>query len=291
MSIKNWDTVKTAFVVAQYKTVSTAAKKLGLHRATVIRHIDALEDELDCKLFHRHQKGYAPTDIGKQLLLSASIAEEQFSYLRSVATNKDELTGELIVTSLDFLAPFVLPAISAITSINPKLKARYLSKESLLELEKGDAHIAFRTGEKPDHPDYLVVPFKNLEIGLYATRKYVEKYGQVKSIEDFRKHQFIVPDSENLNPPPARWLKSKVAASNIVLKSNNLAVTTHSILAGLGIGLMLKHEASNHKTLVQIFKSQANWSISNWIVTHRDLHSTPKVQAFLKAIRATAAQY
>ena len=41
-----WNEVRTAFAVARLGTVSAAAQELGLHRATVIRHIDALEESL-----------------------------------------------------------------------------------------------------------------------------------------------------------------------------------------------------------------------------------------------------
>ena len=42
----NWDEIRTAFQVARKGTVSGAAEQLGVHHATVIRHIDALEQRL-----------------------------------------------------------------------------------------------------------------------------------------------------------------------------------------------------------------------------------------------------
>ena len=47
----NWDEIRTAFQVARLGTVSGAADVLGVHHATVIRHIDALEGRLGVKLF------------------------------------------------------------------------------------------------------------------------------------------------------------------------------------------------------------------------------------------------
>ena len=43
MSIEAWDEIRTAYHVARAGTVSGAAAELGVHHATVIRHIDALE--------------------------------------------------------------------------------------------------------------------------------------------------------------------------------------------------------------------------------------------------------
>ena len=57
--MENWDEVRTAYHVAHEGTVSGAAAALGVHHATVIRHIDALEARLGTKLFQRHARGYA----------------------------------------------------------------------------------------------------------------------------------------------------------------------------------------------------------------------------------------
>ncbi len=68
MAISTWDEIRTAFHVARVGTVSGAADALGVHHATVIRHIDALEGQLGVKLFQRHARGYTSTEAGNDLL-------------------------------------------------------------------------------------------------------------------------------------------------------------------------------------------------------------------------------
>ena len=65
--MENWDEVKTAYQVARMGTVSGAADVLGVHHATVIRHVDALEQRLGVKLFQRHARGYTATEPGMDL--------------------------------------------------------------------------------------------------------------------------------------------------------------------------------------------------------------------------------
>ena len=81
--MENWDEIRTAFQVARLGTVSGAAEVLGVHHATVIRHIDALEKRLGVKLFQRHARGYTPTESGRDLLAVAQTTEEQFAHLVS----------------------------------------------------------------------------------------------------------------------------------------------------------------------------------------------------------------
>ena len=74
--MENWDEVRTAFQVARMGTVSGAAEVLGVHHATVIRHIDAIEARLGVKLFQRHARGYTPTEAGQDLLRVAQTTDE-----------------------------------------------------------------------------------------------------------------------------------------------------------------------------------------------------------------------
>ena len=49
--MESWDEIKTAYHVARIGTVSGAAEALGVHHATVIRHVDSIEARLGVKLF------------------------------------------------------------------------------------------------------------------------------------------------------------------------------------------------------------------------------------------------
>ena len=79
--MSDWDEYRTAYHVARLGTLSGAASSLGIHHATVMRHIDLLEAELGCPLFRRHARGYSMTDAGRDLL--ASVGEADAGLLRA----------------------------------------------------------------------------------------------------------------------------------------------------------------------------------------------------------------
>ena len=114
MAIGNWDEIRTAFHVARLGTVSAAAEALGVHHATVIRHIDALEARLGAKLFQRHARGYTATDAGRELLSVAQVADERFSQMAArIGGARDDISGDLIVTSLPGLSNLWMILIKA----------------------------------------------------------------------------------------------------------------------------------------------------------------------------------
>ena len=65
--MEKWTEFKTAYKLAKFGTLSATAKDLGIHRSTVMRQIDVLEESLGVKLFQRNDKGYLPTEAGLEV--------------------------------------------------------------------------------------------------------------------------------------------------------------------------------------------------------------------------------
>lgn len=68
MNNLNWNGFRIFLAVAESGSLTAAAKILGSNQPTVGRQIDALEGELETKLFQRSVKGLALTDEGHELL-------------------------------------------------------------------------------------------------------------------------------------------------------------------------------------------------------------------------------
>lgn len=290
--MKNWDELRTAYEVAKQGTLTAAAEALSIHRATVLRHIDNLEDELGAKLFQRHGRGYTPTELGKDLLQVTSIAEAEFNQLKARAKGYDELHGEFIVTSLEEVAPVFFPLLARFQQQHPKLEIRYITGTDLFKLEYGQAHVAIRSGEKPNHPDYVVKAFQPMYTGLFAHRDYVKNHGKPQSSEDFIAHQFVMisQDSGFSRAVINQWLTPRVPAGNIKLQSNSHRVCDEAIKAGMGIGVMFRTVAEQHADLIEVYPPQADWHIDNWLVTHGDLHRSEKIQRFLRLLKNLTTQ-
>ncbi|WP_170328356.1 LysR family transcriptional regulator [Ruegeria arenilitoris] len=282
----NWDEVRTAYQVARMGTVSGAAEVLGVHHATVIRHIDAIEARLGTKLFQRHARGYTPTEAGNDLLRVAQATEDQFNQLVGRMKGRgDDVSGELVVTSLSSLAPLVVPVLSEFQRLHPGLIVRYLTGDRLFRLEYGEAHVAIRAGSAPDQPDNVVQPFVTQEIGLFASKGYVKRHGKPAGVEDFANHYFVSTDDENSRAPFSRWLRATVPAENITFRCTNNFCIREAVLSGAGIGFMARWEASRDPDLIEVIDPLREWFGNLWLVTHVDLHRTTKVQSFLTYLK------
>jgi DNA-binding transcriptional LysR family regulator len=58
----SWDVYRSFAAVLREGSLSGAARALGMTQPSIARHIDALEQAIDGKLFVRSQRGLSPTD-------------------------------------------------------------------------------------------------------------------------------------------------------------------------------------------------------------------------------------
>jgi len=286
----NWDEIRTAFQVARMGTVSGAADVLGVHHATVIRHIDALEGKLGVKLFQRHARGYTPTEAGQDLLRVAKTTDDQFNQLEGrIKGGGEGVAGELVITALESMAPLMAPIVADFQREYPEVIVRFRAGARLFRLEYGEAHVALRAGPQPQEPDNVVQSLGQLAVGLFASTSYIETYGRPEGESDLSGHRFVGPDDDRVRAPFAEWMKATVSAEQIAFRTNDAFTSEQAVIAGAGIGFLPLWAAHKHPDLHEVLPAREEWNGQLWLVTHVDLHRTTKVQAFVKFLKERAA--
>lgn len=282
----NWDEIRTALHVAREGTVSGAAARLGVHHATVIRHVDALEARLGVKLFQRHARGYTPTEAGADLMRVGQTTEEQFTHLESRLKGRgDDVSGELIVTTISSVAALAARVLVDLQLRHPGLTVRLETGERLFRMEYGEAHVALRAGRKPDHPDNVVQPLMSLDHTLYAADSYVHRHGLPNGLDDFAGHMFVGPVPAAVRAPFHRWMAETILPDQFALRASDDAALEEAVIQGAGIGFLRTTVGDRTPGLTRVCPPQANWAAPLWLVTHVDLHRTAKVQAALHHLK------
>ncbi len=282
----NWDEIRTAYQVARKGTVSGAAEALGVHHATVIRHIDALEQRLGVKLFQRHARGYTATEAGQDLLQVAQATDDQFTQLAGRIKGQGEgVSGDLVVTSLGMASSYLTPILVAFQDAHPEVRMRYRTGERVFRLEYGEAHVAIRAGTMPQEPDNVVQPFMQQHMSLVAADAYIAKHGLPKDEADLKNHRFVTHDSDNSKAPFTKWLRQIVPEDCFTYRATDNRNMREAIAAGAGIGFVMAQDLRDDPTLTEVIPRHDEWAAPLWIVTHVDLHRTTKVQTFLKFLK------
>lgn len=290
--MENWDEIRTAYQVARMGTVSGAAEAMGVHHATVIRHIDALEKRLGAKLFQRHARGYTATEAGRDLLVVAQTTEEQFGQLASrIKGQGEQVAGELVVTSISGLTALLAPVFASFQDHYPAVMIRYLTDRRLFRLDYGEAHVAIRAGNAPQEPDNVVMPFGRMRAALYASKAYIEANGMPKNEAELAQHRFVYNETTGNRAPFYKWMTDRVPHDRLTFRVSLPEDSLTAIQAGLGLGFVAVYEANRQADLVQVMAPIPEWDAPLWLVTHVDLHRTLKVQSFLNHLKSAAADW
>ncbi|MFV0385963.1 LysR family transcriptional regulator [Paracoccus sp. (in: a-proteobacteria)] len=278
MKLQSWDDIRIALAVARTGTVSGAAAALGVHHATVIRRVDSLEQQLGTRLFLRHSRGYALTEAGRALLQTAGDADERFAQMAArISGAGDRVEGELTITSLPELADFLMPRVNDLLGRHPGLRLRYVTDTRLFRLETGEAHIAVRAGPRPTEPDYVVRSLGTTRQNLYAAPNYTPGFS-----EGLAGHRFVLPGPEVGAAPAMRWLTRHLPDVHVVMVSNDSVAREAVIRSGRAIGFLSPERG---KGLAEVM-ALPEWESQLWLITHVDLHRTPKVRAALEVLRS-----
>ncbi|MBT2129794.1 LysR family transcriptional regulator [Aliiroseovarius lamellibrachiae] len=283
--MEHWDEIRTSYYVVREGTVSGAADALGVHHATVIRHIDALEARLGVKLFQRHARGYTPTEAGADLARVAQTTDDQFSQLGGRLKGQGEnVTGELVVTALPTFAERITPILAQFQRDHPDVRVRFLTDARVFRLEYGEAHVALRAGAAPEEPDNVAQPYVSLDMGLFASTDYIAQFG-IPTLETLDQHRFVGFADIRSRAPFMQWLEAHVPQSAIWFRASDDRSMAAAVRGGVGLGFLPVCDAGD---LNEVMERQPEWVAKTWLVTHVDLHRSAKVQAALAAFKGAA---
>ena len=292
MEVDNWDEIRTAFQVARLRTVSGAAEVLGVHHATVIRHIDSLEGKLGAKLFQRHARGYTPTEAGEDLLKVAGATEDQLNQLAGRIHGRGaSVSGSLIVTCLPQMSPLLARVLTNYQIEHPEVQAELIVDTRPLRLEYGEAHVALRAGAPGDDLDNIVQELGRLPMGLFAHKDYIFRHGPLNGIEDIPNHRFCRVANLDYRAPFMKWIGETVPEENVVYKCSDTNTVQDAVKAGAGIGFLPGYMGHEDPNMREVMEPLEAWFSTFWCVTHVDLHRTAKVHSFVTYLKEEAKSW
>jgi molybdate transport repressor ModE-like protein len=287
----DWDDLRLVLAIARARSLSGAARALGINHATVFRRLGAIEARLGVRLFDRHKGGpgggYVPTAAGEELERVATGIDEQVVELDRRLTGHDlRLEGTLRVTTVETVAASLMPAVLArFAAAYPGVTLELAVENAVASLRRHEADVAVRPTAEP--PEGLVGRrVAELAFAVYATRAYLQAAGRRAE----RDHAWIAVDDSLAHVPVGRWLR-QLAPPRVVLRANNFITMAEAAAAGIGLALLPCHTGDVHKDLVRVGGVRPGLGSPLWLLTHEDLRRTARVRAFMDvAAGALAAQ-
>ncbi|MFB2531441.1 LysR family transcriptional regulator [Paracoccus sp. p4-l81] len=303
LSDVSWDKIRSALNVARAGSLSEAARELGLHHATLLRHVEDLERDLGVTLFYRHNRGYRMTPEGETFMAAAEKMERLAIEIAHRADLDRAVAGSLTIATAPELVPLVIEASGILQADHPDAQVVLRPSLAPARLDLGEADIDLRAGhDRPDQPDYVVLAAPRLAVSLFAARSYVEAHAGLLGAAP-EAHRFVAND---LRPGPdgtpdlaggsimlsaAQWVQRHVHPGQVAFRTSDAAALAMAVVQGLGAGFLPRQTGLRLPDLIELAAPMAEWAEPVWIVTHRDVHRTKRIQAGVRALRRAAIGY
>lgn len=235
MNNMNWEKLRILSVALDSRSLSEAARRLGVSQPTVSRQIRALEADFGETLIVATAQGVFPTAAGARLapMLDEMKRAAEAVVGRSVAPGE---THAIRVSCGPWLAAFLARNIDALAGDPADMRWEIVSSIAFADLPRREADIAIRN-QRPEAGRLLIRRLPDYACAVYGANKLVK--GKEEAHDDRRYSAFewaaLIPELEHF--PTARWLCERLQASPIVRFSSSVnlldAVKGASVLAVL----------------------------------------------------------
>lgn len=240
----DWNKAKLFYHLAKCGGFTKAAQLGGIDQSVLTRQIQILEKQVGCPLLVRKAGGITLTRKGEELLTEI---EPFFLRMKGFCGHTYiEIDGEKkrkirIVTTNAIAAYIIGDLMVSYQTNNPHLVFELIGEDHILDVILNDADIVIRpydsqaTGVQQE-------PLFTLEKKLYASKGYLEKYGEPKTVEDIKKHRLITTSLTNSKDYPfsdIQWiLKLGMPEGKLhkpVFMSNSIECRINAAENGIGI--------------------------------------------------------
>ena len=274
----DWDHLRFFLAAARSKTLSGAAKQLGVNRTTVTRRLESLESELGVQLFDRTPGGIVTTQAGADILRVAERVEDDVATLERQVLGRDaRLTGELRVTTVDLVALFEAELFGSFGQRYPGIALELSVGDFPRNLTRREADIAIRWTATPlEHlVGHRLVP---AEYALYGAVSLLEQFPRDAALDAY---PWLAWDAAADARVTAAWMRQHVPQANIVCRYDMAVAMYAAVKAGTGVSFLPCAYADPDPALKRLRAVEPSFGIDVWILTHPDLRGSARIRAFM----------
>ena len=276
--------------VVEAGTFTRAADSLNLPKATVTKHVQALEERLRVKLLNRTTRRVTVTPDGaayydRTVRLLTDLDDIEASMTNARANPRGRLRIDVGTSVAQLL---IIPHLAEFHARYPDIQVDLGVSDRTVDLIGDNVDCVIRGGELSDQ-SLVARRIGNLEFITAAAPAYLERKGTpTHPLEIEEKHASVIyfsPQSGRHYPLEFRRGDESIDVTGpyqLSVNEGNAYVT--SIVAGLGIGQITSWQAQRHLasgTLVQLLPDWTQPLLPVYVVYPPNRHLSAKVRAFV----------
>lgn len=265
-----------------------AAKKMGLSKSAVSKHVSSLEARLGARLLNRTTRRVSPTEIGlayydmaKQVLVDAIEADAMVSSMQIAPRGSIRLA-----CTPDFGGNHLSSVLGKFLGQYPEISVDMVLSNRNLDPVADSFDLVIRVGQQQDS-SIMAKKLATTRMRIVGSPRYFEKHGLPNRIDDLNHHSLLHYSNQ---PSGSVWkIQSPTGENRVIRASGNLTANDgHSLMqaaeTGLGIAFLpcfLHHEAIASGRLISILDELPVQSQDIFAMYPHGQYTQPKLRAFL----------
>lgn len=281
--------------IVESRSLSAAARKLGMTRANVSQRLKLLERETGAQLLRRSTRSFELTQAGRTLFDSGQRMLEELSTARaSIDSLGQTLRGRVrISVPTGFGRMFVGSKLLEFARAHPGIALTVTFDNLIEDLIASEVDVALRILSTPPL-DYVARHICPIDWTLCASAGFLREHGPVTHPSDLEKHQLIgSPYSRERASVELRHRQNDADVHTITvpptLQSTDYPFLTDAVRAGMGIGVLpvyVMHVPMNQdlQPILPEYRVVGRQS-TLYIVTLPNRYPSPATQALIDFLR------
>lgn len=238
---ENFNDLIYLVMVAQERSFTRAAAKLGVSQSALSHAIRGLEERLNTRLLTRTTRSVAPTEAGENLIQSVGPMLVDIEKTLLQLTDSQGITaGTIRITAGEHaLSSTLWPLLKPFLQQYPQVKVELSADNSLTDIVNGRFDAGVRLGEQVEKDMVAVRIGPDWKMAVVASPVYLQQHGTPATPYELQQHNCI-----NMRLPTMgglySWEFSKDGKDiNVKVEGqlvfNNLASRVDAALSGIGI--------------------------------------------------------
>lgn len=273
--------METFTKVVSEGSITAAADLLDVPKSTVSRRLKSLESDLGVRLLDRTTHRIALTESGQIFLeraqeILSTIAETRSLFRADTESARGKLT---LCAPTVFYKAYLSPHMAEFLFRYPGVELELLSYESQLPNNFERVDMVVHVGVPPDI-SRVGKPIANLRGSYYASREYLEAFGEPASLAGLAGHRYI--DIRRTDRQLESWHNMGRAEKS---KAQVIQVDTTAIAHGLcvhGAGIaFLPSQLAKEGDLIELFGAKNSKDVPIYVLYASRQHTPARVRAMI----------
>ncbi|MFJ3428395.1 MULTISPECIES: LysR family transcriptional regulator [Pseudomonas] len=265
MTVESYDQLAIFAVVAQERSFTRAAARLGMSQPALSRAMRQLEERLGVRLLARTTRSVAPTQAGEHLLqVIAPRFDEINNELALLSEFRDRPAGKLRITAGEHAAIAVLqPVLAQLLPDHPDLSIEIIVDYGLTDIVAEGYDAGVRLGEQVAKDMIAMRIGPDMRMAVVGSPAYFSRYPKPMIPADLVAHNCItlrMPTHGGLFmwefEKNGQALKVRIEGQ---LVFNNIAMRLESALQGLGLAYMPEDAVRPHIEQGHLIRVLEDW--------------------------------